>query len=106
MADIQTQLEEHLKNAKNWEKMATPVPGVSVTKVPGTNSRPPMLFLAINPVNEDGSPMKRKDLFVKNYPELVKFSELLTDDKVVRIIKEMEEVNPTKKKKEKKKLEM
>jgi len=106
MADIQQQLEEHLKNAKSWQKMETPVPGVSVTKVPGTKSRPPMLFLAINPVNEDGSPMKRKDLFIKNYSELVKFSELLTEDKVVRIIKEMEEVNPTKKKKEKKKLKM
>ncbi|TFF99176.1 MAG: hypothetical protein EU541_05595 [Promethearchaeota archaeon] len=106
MADIQTQLEEHLKNGKNWEKMKTPVPGVGITKVPGTKSRPPMLFLAINPVNEDGSPMKRKDLFVKNKRELVKFSELLTDDKVLQLINELEAVNPSKKKKEAKKLKM
>ncbi len=106
MTDIQSQLKTHLENAKAWEKMETPVPGVFVTKVPGTNSRPAMLFLAINPVNEDGTPMKRKDLFIKNYPELVKFSELLTDDKVIRLIKELEEVNPTKKKKETKKLKM
>ena len=97
MADIQAQLEAHLEKAKNWEKMATPVPGVSVSKVPGTNSRPPTLFLAINPVDEDGNPIKRKDLFIKNYSELVQFSELLTDDKVIRIMKEMEAINPTKK---------
>ena len=30
MADIQTQLKDHLKNGKDWSKMETPVPGVFV----------------------------------------------------------------------------
>jgi hypothetical protein len=106
MADIEAQLKEHLKNAKDWGKMETPIPGVFVVKVPGTKSRPAMLFLEINPLKSDGSPMKRKGLFVRDYEMLVKFSEALTDDKVVRLIKELADVNPNKKKSKTKKLEM
>jgi hypothetical protein len=106
MSDIQAQLEEHLDKAKEWGKMETPIPGVNVVKVPGTNTRPPLLFLEINPLKQDGTPMKRKGLFIRDYEMLVKFSEALTDDKVVRLIKELEEVNPESKKKTSKKLKM
>jgi len=106
MADIQAQLKEHLDKAKEWGKMETPIPGVNVVKVPGTKTRPPLLFLEINPLKQDGTPMKRKGLFIRDYEMLVKFSEALTDDKVVRLIKELEDVNPDGEKKKSKKLKM
>ncbi|TXT54968.1 MAG: hypothetical protein BAJALOKI1v1_2110001 [Promethearchaeota archaeon] len=106
MADIQAQLKEHLDNAENWAKMETPVSGVFIVKIPGTKTRPAMLNLEINPLKADGNPMKKTGLFIRNYEMLVKFSEALTDDKVVRLIKELEEVNPDKKKRSTKKLEM
>ena len=43
MADIQTQLKEHLKSGKDWEKMETPVEGVYVVKVPATKTSPSLL---------------------------------------------------------------
>ena len=94
MADIKAQLRDHLKNAKDWEKMETPVDGVFVVKVPATKTRPSLLFLEINPLKDDGKPLKRKGLFVGNKEFLVKFSEALSDDKVFQLIGEMEEVNP------------
>ena len=94
MTDIQEQLQEHLKSAKDWEKMETPISGVSVVKVPGTKTRPALLFLEINPLKDDGSPLKRKGLFVGNREMLVKFSEALSDDKVYQLIGEIEKVNP------------
>jgi hypothetical protein len=94
MADIETQLKEHLKNGANWEKMATPVEGVSVVKVPATKTRPALLFLEVNPIKEDGSPMKRKGLFIGSKEMLVKFGEALNDDKVYHLIVELEKVNP------------
>lgn len=106
MSDIQVQLKEHLKNADDWGKMETPIPGVFVVKVPGSKTRPPMLFLEINPLKENGKPMKRKGLFVRDYEMLIKFLETLQDDKTVRLIKEMEEVNPDEKKDKTKKLKM
>ena len=94
MADIEAQLKAHLKNAADWEKMETPVQGVSVVKVPATKSRPALLFLEINPLKEDGKPMKRKGLFVGSKEMLIKFGEALQDDKVYQLIVELEKVNP------------
>ncbi len=94
MADIEIQLKEHLKNGKDWEKMETPVDGVSVVKVPATKTRPALLFLEINPIKEDGKPLKRKGLFVGNKEILIKFSEALNDDKTFQLIGEIEKVNP------------
>ena len=94
MADIQSQLKEHLKSGSDWQKMETPVQGVYVVKVPATKSRPALLFLEVNPLKEDGKPMKRKGLFVGSKEMLVKFGEALNDDKVFQLIGEIEKVNP------------
>lgn len=94
MADIQAQLKAHLKNGADWEKMETPVEGVSVVKVPATKTRPALLFLEINPLKDDGKPMKRKGLFVGSKEMLVKFGEALNDDKVYQLITEVEMINP------------
>jgi hypothetical protein len=94
MADIKAQLKAHLKNGADWEKMETPVPGVNVVKVPATKTRPALLFLEVNPLKEDGKPMKRKGLFVGSKEMLIKFGEALNDDKVFQLIGELEEINP------------
>jgi len=94
MADIQAQLKEHLKNGKDWEKMETPIEGVYVVKIPETKTRPALLFLEINPLKDDGKPMKKKGLFVGNREMLIKFGEALNDDSVYQLIGEIEKVNP------------
>ena len=94
MADIQAQLKEHLKSGEDWEKMETPVEGVFVVKVPATKTRPALLFLEVNPLKDDGKPLKRKGLFVGNREMLMKFSETLADDKVYQLVQEIEQVNP------------
>ncbi len=94
MADIEAQLKAHLEKGTDWEKMDTPVPGVSVVKVPATKTRPSLLFLEINPLKDDGKPMKRKGLFVGSKEMLIKFGEALQDDKVFQLIVELEKINP------------
>jgi hypothetical protein len=94
MADIQAQLKEHLANADDWEKMETPIEGVYVVKIPATKTRPALLHLEINPLNDAGKPMKRKGLFVGSKEMLVKFGEALNDDKVFQLIGELGQVNP------------
>jgi hypothetical protein len=94
MADIQAQLKAHLKNGADWEKMEAPIEGVFVVKVPATKTRPALLFLEINPLKDDGKPMKRKGLFVGSKEMLVKFAEALGDDKVFQLISEVEKINP------------
>ncbi|MHA1373432.1 MAG: hypothetical protein ACTSR7_03960 [Promethearchaeota archaeon] len=94
MADIKTQLKEHLDKGNDWEKMETPVDGVNVVKVPATKTRPALLFLEINPLKDDGKPMKRKGLFVANKEMFVKFMDALNDDNTFKLIQELEQVNP------------
>lgn len=94
MADIKMQLKDHLKSAEDWGKMETPIPGVYVVKVPATKTRPALLFLEINPIKDDGKPIKRKGLFIGNFENLLLFSEALADDKVVQLIRTLEEINP------------
>ena len=94
MADIQIQLKDHLSNGADWEKMETPIPGVYVVKIPPTKTRGALLHLEINPLKDDGKPMKRKGLFVGSKEMLVKFGEALNDDKVFQLIGELEQVNP------------
>ena len=104
MADIEAQLKNHLETGADWEKMETPVPGVNVVKVPATKTRPALLFLEVNPLKEDGKPMKRKGLIVGSKEMLIKFGETLQDDKVFQLIVELEKINPPSEKV--KKLEM
>lgn len=94
MSNIEAQLKEHLENGEDWEKMETPVEGVTVVKVPATKTRPALLHLEINPLKEDGKPFKKRGLFVGNKEMLLKFSEALNDDKTFQLIGELEKVNP------------
>lgn len=106
MANIEAQLKEHLKSGADWEKMDTPIEGVNVVKVPATKTRPALLFLEINPIKEDGKPLKRKGLFVGSKEMLIKFSEALNDDKTFQLIGELEKINPEVSNIKTKKLEM
>jgi hypothetical protein len=94
MSNIEAQLKEHLENGNDWEKMETPVDGVTVVKVPATKTRPALLHLEINPLKEDGKPLKKRGLFVGNKEMLLKFSEALNDDKTFQLIGELEKINP------------
>ena len=105
-SDVQKQLEKFLGTAKDWEKMDTPIKGVNVVKVPATKTRPALLFLEINPLRENGKPMKRKGLFIGDQEMYIKFMETLQDDKVYQLIKELEDINPSREKGNKKKLKM
>ena len=75
VADIQKQLKDHLEKAEDWEKMGTPIEGISVVKVPATKTRPALLFIEVNPLKENETPMKRKGLFVGSKEMLIKFGE-------------------------------
>lgn len=106
MADIQEQLKDHLEKGEDWEKMDTPIEGVSVVKVPATKTRPALLFIEVNPLKENGTPMKRKELFVGSKEMLIKFGEALNDDQTFKLIQEIEQINPKGMENKVKKLEM
>ena len=102
MSNIENQLKDHLKGGADWEKMETPIPGVFVVKVPATKTKPALLFLEVNPLKDDGKPLKKRGLFIGSKDMLLKFSEALNDDKTFQLIGELEKINPEVKTKAKK----
>jgi hypothetical protein len=96
MTSIQEQLKEHLRNGEDWEKMETPVPGVYIVKVPKSKAHPARLNIEINPLREDGTPFKRSGLFIGNKETLIKFAEVMSDDKAYQLMQILDYVNARK----------
>ena len=88
------QLREHLKNGKDWEKLATPIPGVFVVKIPATKSHGARLMVEVNPVDENGNPRKRKGLFITDEKMRRDFVVALENEDVSQLIRNVDAVNP------------
>ena len=95
MTDISSQLKEHLEEGKDWERMNTPVPGLFVVKVPATKTRKARLNLELSPLKNDGTPLKKKSLFIGGEEMFIKYSEMFSNDKAYQIIREIEQINKT-----------
>lgn len=107
MSDIQNQLKEFLKTAETWERMETPIPGIYMIKLPPTKKRSAILNMELNPIKNDGNRTKKKGLFVSGGGMLLDFCKLFQDERVHKLLNDMESVNESILEiKESKKLEM
>ena len=91
-------LAEFLEKGKDWEKVKTTVPGVFVVKMPGSKTRPASLSVEVNPVDASGSPTKRRGVIVRSVEEYLDFKEILTNEKVEKLLEMLEDVNPERQK--------
>ena len=93
MLSISEKLKNHLKNGENWEKMESLIQGVYIVKVPKTKTREAMLYLEINPLKENGRPLKKKGVFINSQEMLFGFTEALSDEKSRILIKIIDQIN-------------
>jgi len=87
-------LEDFLRTGSDWEKLKTSVPGVFIQKLPPYRSSPARLAVEINPVDASGNPTKRRGLLLRYTDEYEAFKEILTDEKLPRLLEMLENVNP------------
>lgn len=87
-------LEEFLKTGGDWEKLRTSVPGVFIQKLPPYRSYPERLAVEVNPVDASGNPTKRRGLLIRSLDEYESFKEILTDEKLPKLLEMLEDVNP------------
>ena len=73
--------------------MDTPLPGLFVVKVPATKTRKARLNLELSPLKNDGTPLKKKSLFIGGEEMFIKYSEMFSNDKAYQIIREIEQIN-------------
>ena len=87
-------LKAFLEGGKEWERKPTSVPGVFVLKLPAYKGSPKRLSVEINPVDASGNPTKKRGLVIRSLPELREFRGLIAEEKVERLVKKVDEINP------------
>jgi len=87
-------LSEFLKTGKDWSRIRTSVLGVYVVKLPPYRSSPARLVVELNPVDETGSPKKRRGLILRSTDELEEFRELFKDEKLPKLLSMIDSLNP------------
>ena len=87
-------LADFLKTGKDWSRIRTSVPGVFVVKLPPYRSSPARLTVELNPVDEAGTPKKRRGLVLRSTSELEEFKELFSDEKLPKLLSMIDALNP------------
>ena len=92
--NVRETLETFLEEGKDWERKATSIRGVTILRMPRTATRPATLAMEINPVDERGSPMKRKGIMIRSPRELESLRTVLADPKVAGLMDALASVAP------------
>ena len=87
-------IADFLKTGKDWSRTKTSVPSIFVVKLPPYKSSPARLVVELNPVDEAGTPKKRRGLILRSTDELEEFKELFSDDKLPKLLSMLDSVNP------------
>jgi hypothetical protein len=91
---LSEKLADFLKTGKDWTRIRTSVPSVFVMKLPPYRGSPARLVVELNPVDEGGTPKKRRGLILRSASELEEFKELLVDEKLPKLLGMIDSVNP------------
>lgn len=94
---VDERLAQFLKEAKDWERRATNIPGLFLLRLPGLKDSPPSVAIEINPVNASGSPTKKRGVVIRSASELSWIKELLSNPKAAELAEKIDKINPQKK---------
>jgi len=87
-------LSSFLKTGPDWGRMKTSVPGIFILKMPAYRASPTRLAVELNPTDASGAPTKKRGLVLRSAAEFEEFNGLFRQDKLVSLLKSVEQVNP------------
>jgi hypothetical protein len=88
-----THLQKRIVLLEDWDHLPTSIPGISYIKMPDFKDSGCVPALSINPVDDLGKKMKRKNFFIRDLDELEKYQRLFNNTKIDRLLKIIDEVN-------------
>jgi hypothetical protein len=91
--ELTDSLKEFIEGGQDWERKNTSVKGVSIIRLPQYKTRPASLAIDINPVGENGLPMKKKGIMIMNAMELQAFRDTFKNEKLDNLIKALEDAS-------------
>jgi hypothetical protein len=94
---VDDRLAGFLKDARAWERKATTIPGVFLLKLPSSRTRQAAIAIEINPVDSAGSATKKRGIVVRSASELDEFNRILSNQKLIELARNMDQVNPKQK---------
>ena len=85
--------QKELTPEEDWDEIPSDIPGIGYTKIPSKSDPAGTPVIVINPVNESGKKMKRKNLYLQNLDDITKYRELFNNQKVDRLMQVIDEIN-------------
>lgn len=98
MGMSEDKLMSFLKTGSDWARLKTTLPGVFVLKLPAYKNSPARLAVELNPVDDSGTPTKKRGLVLRSFSELEEYKALFQYDKLAPLLKSIDRVNPPLKK--------
>ncbi|HVN73625.1 MAG TPA: hypothetical protein VMT44_03400 [Methanoregula sp.] len=95
--ELKDTLRAFIEEGGDWERKHTSVKGVSIIRLPATKNRAASLAIDINPIGENGLPMKKKGIMIMNAAELAAFRAAFTNEKIDGLMAALEDVLPDRK---------
>ncbi len=95
--ELAATLRTFIDEGQDWERKQTSIKGVSIIRLPATKNRPPSLAIDVNPIGENGLPMKKKGVMIMNAAEIAAFRAAFNNEKIDNLIAALEEVLPERK---------
>ena len=86
-------LQKILLPEKEWDEIPSDIPGIGYTKIPNKSDPDGTSAIIINPLNEFGKKMKRKNLYLQNLEDIMRYRDLFNNQKLDRVMQMIEEIN-------------
>jgi hypothetical protein len=94
---VEDRLTGFLRDARDWERRATNIPGIFLLKLPSSGTRRAAVAVEINPLDSAGSATKKRGIVVRSASELDEFNRILSNQKLFELARKMDQVNPKQK---------
>jgi len=91
-------LSQFLKTGPDWGRMKTSVAGLFILKLPAYRNTPARIAVELNPVDDSGSPTKKRGLVIRSSQDLAEYLSLLQYDKLPQLLVAVDKINPPLKK--------
>jgi len=93
---IVSSLKSLLDTGDDWQRRDTSVKGVSIIRLPANKTRNASLAVEINPVNAQGTPMKKKGVMILSIAEIEAFVNVFSDQRLPNLVNIVNDVSGVK----------
>jgi hypothetical protein len=90
---MESSLKDMLKHGRKFERMRTDVEGVFIRKIPRSKYGHSYLAVEINPTGENGLPLNKIGMLIKNQRELAAIREIVASDQIEELVRVIENID-------------